>query len=139
MKFNFISLAAVALILISCSLTEYDVDELETSQANEIVGMWDWVESIHGWTGRPVLPDSVGYIQQLNFFDDGSFSYFRADTLVKSGTYTLRKQDDHLVLSYDIEDRKLYPDQRVTFKTNDLIEIIYLCMDCPSSTYERLK
>jgi hypothetical protein len=64
MKFNIISIAAIALILIACSLSEYDVDVPETAQATEIVGMWNWVESIHGWTGRPVVPDSVGYTQQ---------------------------------------------------------------------------
>jgi len=117
MKVTIISLAACALILVSCSLVDNDAAEPETLPELKIIGMWNWVESINGWTGRKVLPDSEGYTQQLHFNKDGSFSHFRADTLVKSGTYALTEQDDHLVMSYEFEGQGLYPDQRVTFKT----------------------
>jgi hypothetical protein len=139
MKFTIISLAACALIIVSCSLVENDAVEPETLPEIKIIGMWNWVESIHGWTGRKIVPESEGYTQQLHFYKDGSFSHIRADTLVKSGTYVLIMKDDHLVLSYEFEGQGFYPDQQVTFKTYDRIELIYLCIDCPSSMYERIK
>lgn len=139
MKFNLLISAVVILILSSCSIADNDADQGDSSQEIEIIGAWNWLESIDGWTGRTVFPESAGYTQQLIFSEDGSFSHFRADTLAESGTYTLTKQDDHFILNYEIEGREVSPDQRVIFKANDLVELIYLCMDCPSSIYERIK
>lgn len=139
MKIHLLISSAIILVLSGCAVSDHDAVQEGSPEEIEIVGAWNWVESIHGWTGRTVLPESAGYTQRLTFSEDGSFLHFRADTLEASGVYRITKQDDHFEVTYEIEGRDFYPDQRVTLKKKDLIELVNQCIDCPSSIYERIK
>lgn len=138
MKFKPLLIIFTILTLVSCSIINSDSKTNSNSSESEIIGQWKWIQSTHGWAGQTFTPESVGYTQQLNYFADNTFSHFQADTLVKSGKYSLEKQNGSLVISYETASKDWYPDQRVEFKTNDIIELLYSCFDCPANTYKRI-
>lgn len=135
MKLKSLLIVLAAFCCTSCSsIADND------SKDPKITGQWNWVQSTHGWTGEIILPDSAGYTEQLYFFADDTFSHFRADTLVKSGKYDIvENQNGDLIMSYEIEGQDYSLQQQVHFKTSNIIELYYLCIDCPTSIYERIK
>ncbi len=140
MKLKFISLFSAALCIISCSVTENDFQEEDNENDMGITGEWNRIHTISGWTGLPVPPELLKDTQHIIFTEDGSFSFFRNDTLVKAGTFTLKNQEDYWILNDQIGKQTQLGSQIVSFRANNLIEITYYaCMDCGTDIYERMK
>ncbi|MDZ7660180.1 hypothetical protein [Fodinibius sp.] len=132
MKLNIIMLLAFLLTVTSCSIVGSD------SNKSTIVGEWEWIKSTGGFAGHTITPDSPGYSkQQLHFGRDDEFSFFRADTLVTSGQYSLSKESDKIMIEYNTGNSPHIPDQWVELNKNDILVLNDRCADCYTSTYKR--
>jgi len=132
MKRYSIAFSMLVLILSSCSIFS------SNSKHSEIVGQWEWIRSVGGLFTQVSTPDSVGVPNShFNFNSDNTFSFFRADTLVTTGKYSLQQLDDNTIISYDTKNDVLFTDQRVTFKGSDTLILTDRCSDCFTDTYFR--
>ncbi len=132
MKLNTTILLTFLLSLISCSMLGND------SNKSTIVGEWEWLKSTGGFAGHTITPDSTGYSeQQLHFGPDSEFLFFRADTMVTSGQYSLSKESEKIMIKYSTGDGPHLPDQWVEFNNNDTLVLRDRCADCYTSTYKR--
>ena len=57
----------------------------------DLIGTWDWEMTTKGFGGIDT-PESVGYEQTLVFADDGTYEWYRDETLHQSGSWELRDQ-----------------------------------------------
>ena len=64
-----------------------------TSNQDSIYHTWDWVESIGGFSGMPVHPDSVGYSETIVFASRGTYQVYQNDQLVREGEYDLQMEE----------------------------------------------
>lgn len=55
----------------------------------DLVGEWEWEQSVGGIAGVTNTPQSVGYTQRLIFRSDSSVDLMRNGALVKSVTFTV--------------------------------------------------
>ena len=111
----------------------------------DIVGSWEWIGSSGGIAGVTITPDSEGLsASQIQFRDDKTFSFHRADTLFVEGSYNLRPPEDQTLLDYQVmryqaaDDRAMF-DQLVQISARkDTLALIDFCCDGFSSLYFRL-
>jgi len=118
----------------SCSISGSDTNE------SKIVGQWEWIRSTGGIAGQVLTPDSAGVPgRHFNFNSDYTFSFFRADTLVQTGTYSLEEKDENIIIDYNTEKEDFSLNQRVKFKGNDTLILADECYDCYINTYIRMQ
>ncbi|MCW9706435.1 hypothetical protein [Fodinibius salsisoli] len=118
--------------LISCSLLD------NNSHASKIIGQWQWVRSSGGFAGEVTTRDSAGVPDRhFNFKSNGAFTFYRTDTLVQAGKYSLQKKEGDVIISYDTGQKDFFFDQRVTFKGKDTLILSDECYDCYIHTYIR--
>lgn len=131
-KVKLVSYLLFILFFSSCSILD------SNSTSPNIVGRWNWILSTGGFAGEVSTPDSAGVPnRRLIFNPNYTFSFFRADTLVKTGKYTLKEKDGEVVISYDTGKQSLFFDQRITFQGNDTLILADECYDCYINTYVR--
>mgnify|MGYP005847180983 CR=1 FL=1 len=117
----------------ACSIVSSD------SNSSQIVGQWEWFRSAGGFIGEIITTDSAGVsTRHITFKSNFKFSFFRADTVVVSGKYSISKKNGETVISYDTE-KKFFFDQRVRFKGNDTLILADECADCYINYYKRDK
>jgi hypothetical protein len=120
------------LFIISCSVTDTD------SAQNKIVGQWEWISSTGGFIGEKTTRDSAGVPNRhFNFNSDQTFNFYRSDTLIQTGIFSLNKKDGDLVISYNTKDENFFFDQRVSFQGSDTLILADECYDCYINTYIR--
>lgn len=132
LKFTYLILSVA--ILSACSISGSD------SNSSQIVGQWEWFRSTGGFIGETITPDSEGATNlQLIFKSDFSFSFFRADTLVTSGKYSISKKNGETIVSYDTAKENFFFDQQIQFKGSDTLILADECADCYINFYSRNK
>ena len=132
MKLYTIVSTAFLLSLASCSIFGSNLNH------SDIVGNWKWIKSTGGFAGHTITPDSTGYSQeQLRFSTDHKFLFFRADTLVTSGQYSLSNQRGNIIINYNAATGPDLHDQWIEFNNNDTLILKDRCADCYTSTYRR--
>ena len=132
MKLNFFLFSISFFFIISCSVTDTD------STKNKLVGQWEWIRSTGGIIGETTTRDSAGVPnRRFNFNFSQTFSFYRADTLVQTGIFSLNKKDGDLVISYNTKEENFFFDQRVNFQGKDTLILADECYDCYINTYIR--
>lgn len=132
MKLNAIMLLTFLLSLTSCSILGSNSGE------SDIIGEWEWIKSTGGFAGHTVTPDSTGFSeQQLLFSINNKFSFYRADTMVASGRYSLSKQSGSIMIKYNTARGPHLPDQWIDRNQKDTLVLRDRCADCYTSIYKR--
>jgi len=57
-----------------------------------IIGKWSWVESVGGFGGVRLTPESVGYTKKWVFNSDFTFLDYRNDSLFNKSKYSITKK-----------------------------------------------
>jgi hypothetical protein len=70
---------------------------------------------------------------------DDEYSFFRADTLVAYGQYSLSKESGEIMIKYSAASGFSLPDQWVEVNENDTLILRDRCADCYTSIYKRKK
>jgi hypothetical protein len=90
MKISYVAYIIIALFLLSFSC-ENKEDFSLTESERQIIGEWNWVESVYYYTvsGIPYVmnPDTLGYSITCRFEENGTFSVFRNAAPDNTGSY----------------------------------------------------
>lgn len=135
MKLKATVLFALAIILASCSIVDQESDQ------SGLTGQWEWIRSSGGFGGEVITPDSPGEAaRQLFIQSDNTFTYLRADTVVRTGKYSLRLKKDEVFISYQTQNDAFSIDQKVKlFGNGDTLVLTDECFDCYTNMYVRKK
>jgi hypothetical protein len=102
-----------------------------------LAGEWEWLKSTGGFGGLTVTPDSARYSsREIHFSVDDEFSFYRADTLVLAGQYSLTRESGKTIVKYSTGDVPPLTDQWVERIKNDTLILTDRCADCYTSTYK---
>ena len=110
-----------------------------SSSFSRICHNWEWIQSVGGIGGVVQTPQSQGYTQSIVFDEEGLYTKYRDNTVVRSGTYTITRAVSELD---DIEyDMVVFDDgsqpQAVTLLTDNELILREECFDCFTHTYRR--
>lgn len=78
-------LASMALLLFLASPLRAD-----PTPAELLVGGWEWVSAQDAWTGEVYTPATEGFTRQIQFFADGTATWFQDGTALWSTTWEFR-------------------------------------------------
>lgn len=113
-----------------------------TEPVLDVLGNWNWVESVGGFAGRTMTPKSEGFTLRLVFKFDNRSEFYRNDTLSASTKFTISRQvigsDSVKVISYE-NNPYMYKSQYITVVHNDTLILQDLCMDCYRHTFTRIR
>ena len=114
-------------------------DEDLSKQRDDIVGTWDWQRSTGGLAGIISTPQTVGYNQEIQFGENGIYTWYVADTVREQGNYSL--SEDLTIFSNDavpvinLEHRQV---SLAIFKLNrDSLIFASDCHDCTTQEFTR--
>jgi hypothetical protein len=122
-------------LLFSCQ----EVD-LPTPESENIIGEWEWLESVGGISGTgQITPSSQGETRQLEFKKNGKFRYCRDDKKEDKGDFTITANSDswgeYLVLKLEGDETSK---SGLSFLSSDTIQLVPVdCADCYSASYVR--
>jgi len=103
-----------------------------------LYGRWNWVESVGGFAGLRLTPETEGYSQTLVFEYPNRFKLFRNNQLKSSGQYKIRIKDSLKEIHYiDGENAPFISDQWIRFNGADTLILIDQCDDCYTHTFVR--
>jgi len=123
------------LITLSC-------DDDPVSVKDKIVGGWFWVQTISGWTGDIITPDSTGYSKILVFEEDGTYKEYQVHTdidTVMVGSYEIVQREynnrelDILIINHRVY--QSYLELVILFIDNNKLVLKGNCIDCDKDTY----
>ncbi|RIJ48574.1 hypothetical protein D1614_08540 [Maribellus luteus] len=121
-------------VVLSCSKDD-------DSPNKQIIGKWEWTETINPWTGIKYTPQSEGYSQISVYKADNTVEYYKNGEL--TGTE-----------SYQIEEIQNPPESSIGAKTtfliinttkipftiqNDFLVLNQAYVDGPTSIYKRIQ
>ena len=69
----FISILLLAVI--SCSKKEDDISS-SSAYSDDIKGVWEWIESGGGFSGKKNTPQEAGYTSNMNITKDSIYIYY---------------------------------------------------------------
>jgi hypothetical protein len=111
----------------------------ESSQLSQLYHTWEWVQSIGGIGGVVMNPASEGYTQSIDFEENGSYTKYRNNLVVRRGTFTitsavsaLDQQEYDMVMLDDGS-----PTQAITRLTDHELTLRDECLDCFTHSYRR--
>ena len=111
----------------------------ESSQLSRLYHTWEWVQSSGGINGVIMNPASEGYTQSMDFDENGSYTKYRDNLVVRSGTFritsavsSLDQQEYDMVLFDDGS-----PVQAITRLTDHELTLREECVDCFTHRYRR--
>jgi len=120
------------LILPGCKKTD-------DSSYSMISNMWEWIESSGGIGGVVQTPQSQGYTQSIDFDEQGIYTKYRDNSVVKSGTYTIIRAESEL--DGNVYDMVVFDDgtqpQAITLVTDNDLILREECYDCFTHVYRR--
>ena len=125
----------LALFAASCSLFN------SHSIHSRIVGKWEWLRSVGGFAGWTITPDSEGSSKYyITFRSDRRYTMVRADTVVRSGTYSIKNNGGKAMITYgSVKNSPFNTNQYIDFRTDDTLILTDDCADCYISTYKRVR
>lgn len=110
----------------------------EDPKNERIIGQWQWIQSVGGFFGQTLTPESEGFNQFLYFTSDNNFTRLREDTILHSGKYELKKVDGEVQVFYKVPEDPPVISQTVDFNTPDTLILRDNCTDCYVNTYVRM-
>lgn len=111
----------------------------ESSEYSQLYYNWEWVQSSGGIGGVVMNPASEGYTQSIDFEENGSYTKYRNDLVVSSGTYTITRA----VSMLDSEEYDMVvfddgtPSQAITMIGDNELTLREECFDCFTHIYRR--
>ncbi len=110
-----------------------------SSSLSQICHNWEWIQSAGGIGGVVQTPQSEGYTQSIVFDEEGIYTKYQDNTVVRSGTYNIIRAVSELD---DIEyDMVVFDDgsqpQAVTLLNDNELVLREECFDCFTHTYRR--
>ena len=128
---NVFALLTLSLVLTSCQ------KEVDCRQPAGIVGNWIWVESVGGFGGWTLTPETELRTSSLRI-DLAHFSEFVNDTLVRQEGYHLGISDDPLLGSEEKTFIAFQSGGKQAFLLSDSeLVLIDQCFDCFLHRYRR--
>lgn len=109
-------------------------------------GTWNWVQTSGGFMGNTTKPEDSGYVLKRIFTGDSEFMVYRNDTLLYSGTYTLKAptdQDQDYLINYNVQQQNdnyqtsSLTAQYISFISADSLVLMDNCYDCYISIWSR--
>lgn len=128
----------IVLSLLLPAATSCGVFDTHLSE-HPLTGQWEWVRSTGGFVVITLTPDSPEQSNRTLSFSsiDNAFTLQRADTLVTSGTYTLKEDEDGTLIHYETANKVYMVEQRIKFKGTDTLNLLDVCNDCYNHIYVR--
>jgi hypothetical protein len=111
----------------------------ESSQLRQLYYTWEWVQSIGGIGGVIMNPASEGYTQSIDFEENGSYTKYRNNLVVRRGTFTINSaisaldQQEYDMVMFDDGS----PTQAITRLTDHELTLREECLDCLTHSYRR--
>ena len=111
----------------------------ESLEFSQLYYTWEWVRSNGGIGGVVMTPDSEGYTQSVKFEENGTYTRYRNDTIVSSGTYTITRaqslldQQEYDMVTFDDGS----PSQAITMLSDNALTLREDCFDCFTHVYLR--
>jgi hypothetical protein len=111
----------------------------ENSQLSQLYHTWEWVRSIGGIGGVVMNPASEGYTQSIDFEENGSYTKYRNNLVVRRGTFTITSavsvldQQEYDMVVFDDGS----PTQAITRLTDRELTLREECIDCLTHSYRR--
>ncbi|MBI4547810.1 MAG: hypothetical protein HY707_07515 [Ignavibacteriae bacterium] len=104
-----------------------------------LYGKWNWLFSVGGFAGHTLRPPPA---VRVEYYPNGSFFYYRSDTLVATTSFTIRREKT--ILSPDTLDVIHYLDSLrflpQAFQVDrDTLRLTDVCIDCYYHVYERIR
>ncbi len=128
---NFCALMLLSILPFGCSNDDDSIKPID------IKGEWTWIESVGGFGGWTLTPESEDITKRL-IIDDFVYQEFWNDSLVLDTGYeiklseeTLVGTEDNTIIEFDSGDR-----QAIVIVDSNL-ELIDQCIDCYSHRYRR--
>ena len=96
---------------------------IKSETCHLIVGKWSWVESVGGFAGVRLTPESEGYTKTHVYTPDSTFFGFRNDSLMIMAKYSITRKlvwDKYMadVLQVDEQIEKI-----IKFRGNDTLSL----------------
>ena len=110
----------------------------------EIYGSWDWIKSVGGFAGETKTPSSTGYTMRLVFNTNGTFEWYRADTLMASARFTILRDECPCITSESVDiihyaDGGQLVNQEISLISSDTLSLVACCCDCYEDMYVRME
>ncbi|MFC2146370.1 hypothetical protein ACFLRT_03310 [Acidobacteriota bacterium] len=111
----------------------------ESSEYSQLYYTWEWVQSSGGIGGVVMNPASEGYTQSIDFEENGSYTLYRNNLVVSSGTYTITRAQS--ILDNEEYDMVVFddgsPPQAITQLSDNELTLREECFDCFTHIYRR--
>ena len=132
MRIRHLLLLAV-LLIISCQ------DEMGPTNP-QIVGVWNWIESMEGFAGQRTTPQTEGYTLKIRITLSGTYTLYKNDAVEKQARYRMEQKKFGEAGPFDVliveGDREM--ERTVSFRTRDTLVLTDTCIDCFQHTYVRI-
>jgi len=108
-----------------------------SDQNSNIIGEWTWIESVGGFGGWTINPESANSTRKL-IIDNQSYKEYENDTLILETNYDLiiANSSTFTILGDSILELDSGWQYRLTIQGNEL-ELRELCFDCFDHRYRR--
>lgn len=102
-------------------------------------GSWRWVQSVGGFAGWTLTPATEGHTQRLELGSASEFAFFRNDSLVAQGTFSIESEEDAQIIRYETDSSWwfLADGQRISRRGRDTLILRDRCADCYTHTFVR--
>jgi len=110
-----------------------------SSEYSQLYHPWEWVRSSGGIAGVIMTPASEGYTQSIDFEENGTYTKYRNNLVVSSGTFTISSavsmldQQEYDMVVFDDGS----PPQAITNISDNGLTLREDCTDCFTHTYQR--
>lgn len=115
-------------------------DDIQLPPSPSLYGNWNWVESVGGFAGHRITPETQGYTVRYTFLLYGDFEEYRDNKPFVKSRYSVIRQvlgrDTVDVLTFDHR-----PSMRniLRFSGDDTLKLTEYCVDCYQHTFIREK
>ena len=115
-------------------------DDIQLPFVPALYGSWNWVESVGGFAGRKITPETEGHTLRYTFLLYGEFEEHHDGKPFAKSRYTVKRQvlgrDTVDVLTLDHSPSML---NILRFAGNDTLTLTEYCADCYNHTFVRVK
>jgi len=114
-----LAIPVISIFLLACPGCGKKAVKSESSHL--IFGKWNWVESVGGFGGIRITPESVGYTKTHVFQPDCTFLGYRNDSLLIIAEYSITKKlvwDSYMAEVLQVEEQI---EQIIEFRGNDTL------------------
>ena len=106
---------------------------------NSLRGTWQWTQSVGGFAGWTLTPTTEGYAQRLELGPGHRFAFFRADSLMADGTFSIATEGERTLIRYNTDSSwwLFAGGQQLRRPAPDTLILHDRCADCYTHTFVR--